>query len=189
MPPPHTRGPRAATGVHRPPPQEVLLRRANILVRKQGPIPYTWPKIGAPVKVTVVLSVEKKQQVPVPKECWHSCQADRTNTIGSNSQESLNARHLRPADATHQGEKESGNIKRFGLSFVVAPLPFIFFLSSSGEQNKTNITPRTHTNQPTKQNKMRRIYLVEDEAEYAMRDDTREQLGRDFPTNRIGRVG
>jgi hypothetical protein len=44
----------------------------------------------------------------------------------------------------------------------------------------------THTNQPTKKQKNAADISVEDEAEYAMRDDTREQLGRDFPTNRIG---
>jgi hypothetical protein len=72
------------------------------------------------------------------------------------------------------------------LSFVVGSVTFYLF-SFFFRRTKQISPAATHTNQPTKNKQKCGGYIsVEDEVEYAMRDDTREQLGRDFPTNRIG---
>lgn len=141
-------GPRAATGVHRPPPQHLFFRGPiHFYKKKEGHIPkHLTENTGGPVKVTVVLSVWKKkkqqQQVPVrkKKKMWHPCQIDRTSVISSNNRESLNARHLKPTDATHQGENLATSkdlvVVCCGLRYLLS-FPFLL------PENKTNI-PRRH---------------------------------------------
>ena len=72
----------------------------------------------------------------------------------------------------------AGNIKRFALSFVVAPLPFIFSVPLFFRRTK-QIAKTTHGKEEADISYRSCGGILNE------RDDTGErQLGRDFPTNR-----
>ena len=92
-----------------------------------------------------------------------------------------------PTNTTHKAKNPTkkkkkakrifaGNIKRFGLSFVVAPLPFIFSFPFFFRRTK-------QIAKPTDGKKEKRIYPIEAVAEYAMREMTQEKDNSDviFP--------